>query len=107
MRWDKMRYAGRLPTRWSASVDSSEALGYLIVRHIPPAMLPNGLRLVREAAGWSSGRTGRPGGGPSARGAAQQHARLFGPRLAQRTSWVSSTTDPGHHHAATPTAANS
>jgi hypothetical protein len=40
------------PTHWPASVSPSQALGYLLARHVPAARLPEGLTLVREAAGW-------------------------------------------------------
>lgn len=40
------------PKRWPASVTPSQALGYLLARHVPAARLPEGLTLVREAAGW-------------------------------------------------------
>ena len=41
-----------LPTHWPTSVTPSQALGYLLARHVPAARLPDGLTLVREAAGW-------------------------------------------------------
>jgi hypothetical protein len=75
-----------LATRWPASANPSQALGYLIARHVPPAMLPDGLRLVREAAGWPSDRHGstewwdlRVGHARPWLAAAQQHARILGP----------------------------
>jgi hypothetical protein len=74
------------PTRWPASVTPSQALGYLLARHVPPARLPEALTLVREAAGWLP-----PIGIQSAdlgmhratvrswMYAARDHARLLGP----------------------------
>jgi hypothetical protein len=47
---------GRVPTelstRWPASVTPAQALGYLLARHVPISRLPDGLQLVRQAAGW-------------------------------------------------------
>jgi hypothetical protein len=75
-----------LPTRWPASVDTSQALGYLLARHVPPGFLPEGLRLIREAAGWvpaSGVATGlmdvRPATVRSWVLAASEHARVLGP----------------------------
>jgi hypothetical protein len=41
-----------LPTQWPASVDPAQALGYLPARQVPSRHLPEGLVLIREAAGW-------------------------------------------------------
>jgi hypothetical protein len=46
------RVPAELSTRWPASVTPGQALGYLLARHVPISRLPEGLRLVREAAGW-------------------------------------------------------
>jgi len=75
-----------LPTRWPASVTPAQALGYLLARHIPIARLPQGLTLIREAAGW------RPRAGLTSPDlgmhpftvrtwlyAARDHARILGP----------------------------
>jgi hypothetical protein len=75
-----------LPTSWPASVTPSQALGYLLARHVPIAQLPRGLTLIREAAGW------RPRVVPASPGlgvhpltvrawlsAAREHAGVLGP----------------------------
>jgi len=75
-----------LPTRWPASVTPSQALGYLLARHVPIARLPEGLRLIREAAGWlppvgmkSPDLGMHPATVRSWMYAARDHAQLLGP----------------------------
>jgi hypothetical protein len=40
-----------LAARWPAGADAGEALGYVLARHVPLQHLPDGLALIREAAG--------------------------------------------------------
>lgn len=75
-----------LPTSWPASVTPSQALGYLLARHIPTAQLPRGLTLIREAAGWlprvelTSPDLGmHPFTARTWLYAAREHARILGP----------------------------
>lgn len=74
------------PTRWPASVTPSQALGYLLARHVPATRLPEGLTLVREAAGWMPPTGIRSPDLGMHRAtvrswmyAARDHARLLGP----------------------------
>jgi hypothetical protein len=77
-----------LPTRWPSGARTEQAVGYLLARQVPPAWLPyGGLKMVREAAGWTDAvrefdraRAGiDPGLALSWVRQAREHARRLGP----------------------------